>query len=183
MIFTETPLKGAYLLDLDRREDDRGFFARTWCEQEATALGLNPHIAQCNVSFNRRKGGVRGMHFQLPPHAEARLVRCTMGVIHDVIIDLRPDSPTFLQSWSVVLSSENRRAVYLPEGFAHGFQSLEENTETFYQMSAAYAPEANVGVRWDDPAFAIQWPLPATEISQRDRSFSNFESPGPFRRR
>jgi dTDP-4-dehydrorhamnose 3,5-epimerase len=183
MIFTETPLKGAYLVELDRREDDRGFFARTWCEQKATALGLNPHIAQCNVAFNRRKGAVRGMHFQLPPHEEARLVRCTMGVIHDVIIDLRSDSPTFLHSWSVVLSSENRRAVYLPEGFAHGFQSLEDNTETFYQMSTAYVPEANVGVRWDDPAFGIRWPLLVTEISQRDRSFSTFEPPGPFRQR
>jgi dTDP-4-dehydrorhamnose 3,5-epimerase len=183
VIFTETPLKGAYLVELDRREDSRGFFARTWCEQEASALGLNVHIAQCNVSFNRRKGAVRGMHFQLPPHTEARLVRCTMGIIHDVIVDLRADSPTFLQSWSVVLSSQNRRAVYLPEGFAHGFQSLEDNTETFYQMSASYAPEANVGVRWDDPAFGIQWPLPVTEISERDRSFANFEAPGPFRRR
>jgi dTDP-4-dehydrorhamnose 3,5-epimerase len=106
-----------------------------------------------------------------------------MGIIHDVIVDLRADSPTFLQSWSVVLSFQNRRAVYLPEGFAHGFQSLEDNTETFYQMSASYAPEANVGVRWDDPAFGIQWPLPVTEISERDRSFANFEAPGPFRRR
>jgi dTDP-4-dehydrorhamnose 3,5-epimerase len=180
MILIETPLKGAFLLELEPREDSRGFFARAWCEEEASALGLNVHIAQCNISFNRRRGAVRGMHFQVPPHTEARLIRCTMGSIHDVIVDLRPGSPTFCQHWTAELSSQNRRAVYLPEGFAHGFQSLEDDTEVFYQMSAAYAPGANVGVRWNDPAFGLGWPLPITDMSDRDRSFPDFRPPGPF---
>jgi dTDP-4-dehydrorhamnose 3,5-epimerase len=183
VIFSEIPLKGAVLVELERREDSRGFFARTWCEQEATALGLNVHVAQSNVSFNHKKGALRGMHFQLPPHEEARLIRCTMGSIHDVIIDLRADSPTFMRHWSTVLSAKNRRAVYVPEGFAHGFQSLEDDTEVLYQMSAAYAPEANVGVRWDDAAFGVSWPLPVTDMSERDRTFPDFDPPGPFRLR
>jgi dTDP-4-dehydrorhamnose 3,5-epimerase len=180
MIFIETSLKGAFIVELERREDPRGFFARAWCEEEASALGLNVHIAQCNISFNHRKGALRGMHFQVPPHTEARLIRCTMGSIHDVIIDLRPDSPTFRQHWTTVLSGENRRAIYLAEGFAHGFQSLADGTEVFYQMSAAYAPGANVGVRWNDPAFGIRWPLPVTDMSDRDRGFPDFQPPGPF---
>lgn len=183
MIFSESPLKGAFLVELERRADSRGFFARTWCEQEAAALGLNIRVAQGNISFNRRKGALRGMHFQLPPHEEARLIRCTMGSIHDVIIDLRADSPTFMRHWSTVLSAENRRAIYVPEGFAHGFQSLEDDTEVFYQMSAAYAPEANVGVRWNDVAFGISWPLPITDMSERDCTFPDFHPPGPFRSR
>lgn len=180
MIFTETPLGGAYLVDLERREDERGFFARSWCEQEAAALGLRSHIAQCNVSFNRLKGTLRGMHFQLPPHGEVRLVRCTMGSILDVIIDLRPDSSTFMQHWSTALASGNRSAVYIPEGFAHGFQVLEDATEVFYQMSTIYAPAASTGVRYDDKAFGIDWPLPVAELSERDRSFPDFRPPGPF---
>jgi dTDP-4-dehydrorhamnose 3,5-epimerase len=183
VIFSETPLKGAFLVELERREDSRGFFARAWCEQEAAALGLNVHVAQGNISFNRRKGALRGMHFQLPPHEEARLIRCTMGSIHDVIIDLRADSPSFMRHWNTILSAENRRAVYLPEGFAHGFQSLEDDTEILYQMSAAYAAEANVGVRWNDAAFGILWPLPVTDMSERDRTFPDFHPPGPFRSR
>jgi len=180
LIFTEIPLKGAFLVELERREDARGFFARVWCEREAAALGLKTHIAQCNISFNHRKGALRGMHFQLPPHEEARLIRCTIGSIYDVIIDLRPDSPTFTQHWSTVLSAGNHRAIYIPEGFAHGFQSLEDATEVSYQMSAAYAPEANTGVRWNDPAFGIRWPLAVTGMSERDRSFPDFHPPGPF---
>lgn len=180
MIFVETPLKGAFLVNLERREDSRGFFARAWCEEEVAALGLNIRVAQCNVSFNHRRGALRGMHFQVPPHTEARLIRCTMGSIHDVIIDLRPDSPTFLQHWTTLLSAQNRHAVYLPEGFAHGFQSLEDSTEVFYQMSAAYAPAANIGVRWNDPAFGLRWPLPVTDISDRDNTFPDFHPPGPF---
>jgi dTDP-4-dehydrorhamnose 3,5-epimerase len=183
VIFSETPLKGAFLVEIERRDDARGFFARTWCEREAAALGLNPHIAQCNISVTRRKGAVRGMHFQLPPHEEARLVRCLRGSVHDTVIDLRADSPTFMQNWSAVLSGESYRALYLPEGFAHGFQSLEDDTEVLYQMSAPYAPEANVGVRWDDAAFGICWPLPVTDMSERDRSFPDFHPPGPFRSR
>lgn len=174
MIFTETPLKDAYLVELERREDARGFFARSWCEEEAAAVGLNTHVAQCNISFNHRKGTLRGMHFQLPPHEEARLVRCTRGSIHDVIIDLRPDSLTFMQHWSTVLASENGSAVYVPEGFAHGFQVLEDATQVFYQMSALYVPAASAGVRHDDPAFDIRWPLPVAEMSERDRGFPDF---------
>lgn len=180
MIFVETALKGAFLVELERREDSRGFFARAWCEQEATALGLDTRIAQCNISYTQRKGALRGMHFQLAPHTEARLIRCTMGSIHDVIIDLRPDSPTFLQHWSVVLSAANRRAIYVPEGFAHGFQSLVDGAEVFYQMSVAYAPGASVGVRWNDPAFSLCWPLPVTDMSERDCGFPDFHPPGPF---
>jgi dTDP-4-dehydrorhamnose 3,5-epimerase len=180
VIFTETPLKGAFVVDLDLREDSRGFFARTWCSREAAARGLNTRIEQCNIAFNRRKGALRGMHFQLPPHGEARLVRCTRGSIHDTILDLRPDSRTFMQHWSIDLSETNRRAIYIPEGFAHGLQTLQDDTEVFYQMSAHYAPEANIGVRWDDPAFGLMWPLPVTEMSQRDRSFPDFQPPGPF---
>ena len=180
MIFTETILKGAWLVEPQPQEDPRGFFARVWCEQEGAALGLETHVAQCNVSFNHRKGALRGMHFQIPPHQEARLIRCTRGSIHDVIIDLRTDSPTFRQHWSTVLSGESRRAVYVPGGFAHGFQSLEDNTEVFYQMSAPYVSGSNTGVRWNDPAFDIRWPLPVTDMSDRDRSFPDFHPPGPF---
>jgi dTDP-4-dehydrorhamnose 3,5-epimerase len=183
VIFSETPLKGVFIVDLERREDSRGFFARTWCEQEAAAHGLNTRVAQCNVSFTHRKGALRGMHFQLPPHQEARLVRCTMGSIQDTIIDLRADSPTFMQHWSAVLSTGNRRALYIPEGFAHGFQTLEDDTEVLYQMSAAYVPEASTGVRWNDAAFRIFWPLAVTDMSERDRSFPDFDPPGPFRSR
>lgn len=183
MIFSETPLKGAFLVKVEHRQDSRGFFARTWCEREAATLGLNTHVAQCNISFTRRKGTLRGVHFQLPPHEEARLIRCTMGSVHDVIIDLRAASPTFMQHWSTVLSGESQQAVYVPEGFAHGFQSLEDDSEVFYQMSAAYASDANVGVRWNDAAFGIPWPLPVADISERDRTFPDFDPPGPFRSR
>lgn len=180
MIFTETPLKGAFVVEIKALEDSRGFFARTWCEREAAAMGLSVRIAQCNIAFNHRRGALRGMHFQVPPHQEARLVRCTMGSIHDVIVDLRPDSPTFLRHWSTTLSAANRLAVYVPEGFAHGLQTLEDGTEVFYQMSAAYAAEANTGVRWNDPVLGLRWPLPVTDISERDRRFPDFRAPGPF---
>lgn len=183
VIFGETPLKGVFVVDLERRQDSRGFFARAWCEQEAAAHGLNTHVAQCNVSFTRAKGSLRGMHFQLPPHQEAKLVRCTMGSIHDTVVDLRADSPTFMQHWSTILSAGNRRALYLPEGIAHGFQSLEDDTEVLYQMSTSYAPEASSGVRWNDVAFGLSWPLAVTEVSERDRSFPDFRPPGPFRSR
>jgi len=180
MIFTETPLKGAFLVELEPLEDSRGGFARAWCSREAAALGLNAQIVQCNISFNHRKGAVRGMHFQLPPHEEARLVRCTMGSIHDAIIDLWPDSPTFMQHWATILSATNRRAIYVPEGFAHGFQTLQDDTEVFYQMSAPYAPDANTGVRWNDPVFGLRWPLPVTDMSERDRTFPDFRPPRPL---
>jgi dTDP-4-dehydrorhamnose 3,5-epimerase len=171
MIFTETALKGAYIIDLQPIEDERGFFARSFCLQEFAAYGLKTGVAQCNVSFNKIKGTLRGMHFQKPPKAEAKLVRCTRGEIFDVIIDLRPDSPTYCQWEGVVLSADNHRSLYIPEGFAHGFQTLEENSEVFYQMFECYAPECASGVRWDDPAIGIHWPLPNPVMSDKDRSY------------
>jgi len=174
MLFTETELKGAFLIEPERREDFRGFFARTWCEKEAAAHTINPRVVQCNVSFNHRKGTLRGMHYQKSPFEEAKLVRCTMGGIHDVIIDLRRDSPTFTRHVGAVLTADNRRMLYIPEGFAHGFQTLEDNTEVFYQMSQFYSPEHAAGVRWNDPTFGIQWPIPEPIILERDGSYADF---------
>jgi len=174
MLFTETELKGAFLIEPERREDFRGFFARTWCEKEAAAHTINPRVVQCNVSFNHRKGTLRGMHYQKSPFEEAKLVRCTMGAIHDVIIDLRQDSPTFKRHVGAVLTADNRRMLYIPEGFAHGFQTLEDNTEVFYQMSQFYSPEHTAGVRWNDPTFGIQWPIPEPIILERDGSYADF---------
>jgi dTDP-4-dehydrorhamnose 3,5-epimerase len=155
-------------------EDERGFFARTFCRREFEARGLNPRLAQCSVSFNRRKGTLRGMHFQRAPHREAKLVRCTAGAIYDAIIDLRPASPTFLRHAGVELTAENRRALYVPEGFAHGFQTLADGTEVFYQMSEPYAPQAAAGVRWDDAAFGVRWPLRVSVIAKRDEEYPDF---------
>ncbi|MCC7188728.1 MAG: dTDP-4-dehydrorhamnose 3,5-epimerase [Anaerolineales bacterium] len=174
MLFSETKLKGAYLIDLERREDERGFFARSWCADEFGKLGLYTRLAQCNVSFNLKKGTLRGMHFQAEPYPEAKVVRCTMGAIYDVIVDLRPDSPTFKQWVGAELSAENRRALYVPEGFAHGFQTLTDNSEVFYQMSEFFHPECARGVRWDDPAFGIEWPVGEPIISMRDREYPEF---------
>jgi len=174
MLFTETDLKGAFLIEPERREDSRGFFARTWCEKEAVAHGINPRVVQCDISFNRRKGTLRGMHYQKPPFEEAKLVRCTMGAIHDVIIDLRRDSPTFKHHLALVLTAESRRMLYIPEGFAHGFQTLEDSTEVFYQMSQFYAPDCAAGVRWNDPAFGIEWPDDTRIINERDQTYPDF---------
>jgi dTDP-4-dehydrorhamnose 3,5-epimerase len=174
MLFTETELTGAFLIEPERREDFRGFFARTWCETEVAAHGINPRVVQCNISFNLRKGTLRGMHYQKPPFAEAKLVRCTMGAIYDVIIDLRHDSPTFKRHLAVVLTAGNRRMLYVPEGFAHGFQTLEDNTEVFYQMSRCYSPDHATGVRWNDPAFDVQWPLLDPIILERDAAYPDF---------
>ncbi len=154
-------------------EDERGFFARTFCVEEYEVHGLNPRLVQCNISFNKRKGALRGMHFQAAPHEEARLVRCTMGAIYDVIIDLRPDSPTFKHWVAVELTADNRKMLYVPEGFAHGFQTLEDNTEVFYQMSEFYHPERANGVRWDDPGFGVEWPADERTISPRDLEYAN----------
>lgn len=175
MLFTETGLKGAYIIDLERREDERGFFSRSWCADEFKDLGLNSNLAQCNISFNLKKGTLRGMHYQAEPYPEAKVVRCTMGAIYDVIIDLRPDSPTFKQWLATELTAGNRRALYLPEGFAHGFQTLADNTEVFYQMSEFFHPECARGVRWDDPAFGIKWMYEIPILSDRDGSYFNFE--------
>ena len=174
MRFTETKLKGAFILEPERLEDDRGFFARSWCETEAAAYGLYPKWVQCNISFNKKKATLRGMHFQAAPFAEAKLVRCTMGAICDVIVDLRPGSSTLKQWVAVELSAENRRMLYIPEGFAHGFLTLADNSEIFYQMSAFYAPGYARGVRWNDPAFTIVWPTDICVISDKDRNYPDF---------
>lgn len=174
MLFTPAKLAGAYLIDLEKRADDRGFFARTWCRNEFRAQGLVEEFVQANVSYNRRKGTLRGMHYQLAPHEEVKLVRCTRGRIYDAIVDLRPGSPTYLQWIGVELSAANYRMLYVPAGFAHGFQTLEDETEVTYQVSAFYAPQAERGARYDDPAFGIQWPLPVEVISEKDRTWPDF---------
>ncbi len=174
MIFTQTKLPGAFIIELERLEDDRGFFARSWCQKEFEAHDLNPRLVQCSISFNKDKGTLRGMHYQLAPYAEAKVVRCTMGAIYDVIIDLRPSSPTFKQHIGEILTAQNRKIVYVPEGFAHGFLTLEDNTEVFYQMSEIYAPGHARGVRWSDPAFGIVWPLAPSTMSDRDRTCADF---------
>ena len=174
MIFHDTTLKGVFVIEPERLEDERGFFARTWCHNEFEAHGLNPQIAQCNMSLNKKRGTLRGMHYQTSPYEEAKLVRSTTGEIYDVVIDLRPHSPTFKQHFAVVLTAQNRKMLYIPEGFAHGFQTLEDNSEVFYQMSQFYAPEYARGVRWNDPAFAIQWPIAEPIILERDQDYPDF---------
>ena len=176
MLFTETKLKGAFTVDLELREDRRGSFARTFCAQEFEAHGLRPAVAQCNLSINYTKGTLRGMHYQMPPSIETKLVRCIKGAIYDVIIDLRPESPTYLSHMGVELIAENRRALYIPDRFAHGFQTLMDETEVIYQMGDFYAPEYAAGCRYDDPAFGINWPLPVSEISDKDKVWSFFEA-------
>ena len=168
MIFTETKLKGAFILDLERREDDRGFFARAFCQNEFKEHGLKPVIAQANIAFNKRKGTLRGMHFQYPPHAETKLVRATRGAIVDIIVDLRPESPTYLQHIEVELSADNHRALYVPERFAHGYQALEDATETSYQVGEFYAPGTEGGLSPLDPKLGLKWPLPVSVISPKD---------------
>ena len=174
MIFSETALPGAVVIELERVADERGFFARSFCAREFAAHGLDARVAQCNISFNRVKGTLRGLHFQRPPHAEAKLVRCTAGRVYDVIVDLRPDSPAFCRHLAIELSARNRTMLYVPQGVAHGFQTLEDESEVFYQMSAPYERDAAAGVRWDDAAFAIAWPLAVSVVSARDRSYPDF---------
>ena len=176
MRFIPLDLEGAYVIEPEPREDERGFFARVWCAREMAAAGLESALAQASIAHSQRKGTLRGMHFQLPPHGEVKLVRCTAGAIFDAIIDLRPDSSTFLSSTHVVLSSENRRALYVPKGFAHGYQTLEDHTEVFYQMSEFYTPGAEGGVRWDDPRFGIPWPDADPRIlSAKDQALPLFD--------
>jgi len=174
MTFQETKLRGVFEIGFEPCYDDRGFFARSWCQKEFECHGLNPSVVQCNVSFNTHKGTLRGMHYQDAPYGEAKLVRCTRGSIYDVVIDLRPQSPTFKNWIAVVLSDEQRNMVYVPEGCAHGFLTLGDNTEVFYQMSEFYHPELSRGVRYDDPAFQIVWPEKIDVISERDRTHPNF---------
>lgn len=171
MIFTETKLSGAFVIDIEHREDNRGFFARAFCQHEFEEHGLRPTIAQANIAFNRRRGTMRGMHFQFPPAAETKLVRCTLGAILDIIVDLRPESPTYLEHVAVELTADNHRALYVPERFAHGYQVLEDGTETSYQVGEFYAPGHEGGLRFDDPRLALSWPLPVTEISEKDRGW------------
>src|SRR5881409_2530206 len=165
MQFTETKLRGAYIIDLVRREDSRGFFARAFCQKEFAAHGLKSLIAQANVAYNVKKGTLRGMHFQFPPAAETKLVRCTRGAILDIIVDLRPESPTYLQNIAVELTADNHRGLYVPERFAHGYQVLEDGTETSYQVGAFYTPGSEGGLMYNDPRLRLKWPLPVTEIS------------------
>ncbi|HEU5096669.1 MAG TPA: dTDP-4-dehydrorhamnose 3,5-epimerase [Reyranella sp.] len=171
MIFTETKLKGAFVIDLERRSDERGFFARTFCQHEFRDHGLKPVIAQANVASNNKKGTLRGMHFQYPPMAETKLVRCTRGAILDIIVDLRPESPTYLQHVAVELTEENMRALYVPERFAHGYQTLHDGTDTSYQVGEFYAPNTEGGLRYDDPKLGLAWPLPVSVISPKDQAF------------
>ncbi|PYU29724.1 MAG: dTDP-4-dehydrorhamnose 3,5-epimerase [Acidobacteria bacterium] len=169
MIFTETKLKGAFLIDIERREDARGFFARGFCQHEFEAHGLKPIIAQANIAFNRAKGTIRGMHFQFPLAAETKLVRCTRGAILDIIVDLRPESPTFLDHIAVELNEDNYRALYVPERFAHGYQVLKDSTDTSYQVGEFYTPGCEGGLQHNDPRLGLEWPLPLTVISDKDR--------------
>jgi len=176
MIFQPVQLAGAYVIDLERIEDDRGFFARAWCQREFEQQGLESRLVQCNLSQNHTTGTLRGMHYQVAPHKEAKLVRCVKGRIFDVIVDLRPGSSTYLQWFGVELSADNHRMLYVPEGFAHGYQTLEADTEVFYQVSEFYSPGSEQGLRWDDPAIAIDWPLAPEIISQKDRHYPDFRA-------
>jgi dTDP-4-dehydrorhamnose 3,5-epimerase len=175
MIFTETPLSGAYVIELEKRSDDRGFFARVFCEREFADHGLSTRFVQVNNSLARQKGTLRGMHYQLPPSAESKLVRCVRGSFHDVIIDLREESPSFGRHFEIELSAENRTMLYVPKGFAHGFITLERDTEAFYFADEFYAPERERGIRWNDPRFGIEWPLEPAVISEKDRSHPGFD--------
>jgi dTDP-4-dehydrorhamnose 3,5-epimerase len=175
VIFTETKLKGAFVVDIDRKGDSRGFFARAFCHHEFAAHGLKPVIAQANIAFSQQKGTLRGMHFQFPPAAETKFVRATRGAVVDIIVDLRPESPTYLQHVAVELSEENSRAIYVPERFAHGYQVLRDETETSYQVGEFYTPGAEGGLLYDDPRLGVNWPLPVTAISDKDRTWKSLE--------
>ncbi|MCC6142248.1 MAG: dTDP-4-dehydrorhamnose 3,5-epimerase [Candidatus Hydrogenedentes bacterium] len=180
MEFRTTAIPGAYIISPEPLEDDRGFFARTWCDAEFAAMGeMPPRWVQCNISFNRLRGTLRGMHLQAEPHGEEKLVRCTAGAIHDVIVDLRRDSPAYLHSVGVELSAQNRRMIYIPRGVAHGFLTLADATEVFYQMGNTYVAEAARGYRYDDPAFGIAWPGAVEVISPRDAGYADYAGGGP----
>jgi dTDP-4-dehydrorhamnose 3,5-epimerase len=174
--FVETPLAGLYVVEIEPRYDERGFFARSYCSEEFKANGFEREVAQCNISFNEKAGTLRGLHFQAEPHGEAKLVRCTQGAIYDVAVDIRPSSTTYLKWYSAELTSENRRMMFIPEGFAHGFQTLMDDSEIFYVMFESYHPESARGMRWDDPAFGIVWPLASRIISEKDRTYSLIRS-------
>jgi dTDP-4-dehydrorhamnose 3,5-epimerase len=181
MIFTETELPGSYIIEPQKFEDERGFFARGWCQHEFEEHGLVACIVQANISYNCKRGTLRGMHYQVAPHSETKLIRCTRGALYDVIVDLRPASSTYRQWIGVELSEDNYKMLYVPEGFAHGFITLADNTEATYQVSAFYTPGAERGLRYDDPAFAIAWPLPVAVISKKDKNWSDFVTEEPQR--
>jgi len=175
MIFTETTLKGSFIIELEKREDERGFFARAWCKTEAEGHGLRSHFLQFNMSFSKKKGTIRGLHYQLPPHQEFKLVRCTKGAIYDVIIDLRSESPTYGHWMGVELRADNYKMLYVPAGFAHGFQTLMDSTEVFYPVSEFYAPASERGIRWDDTTFGIDWPeTDYLIISEKDKRWPDY---------
>lgn len=176
MIYKETPIDGVFIIDIEPVADERGFFSRTWCVKEFQARGLNSDLVQCNISFNKKRGTLRGMHYQKPPHGEVKVVRCTRGRVFDVILDLRPESPSFQQWLGVELSEDNHHMLYIPEGCAHGFQTLEDDSELFYQMSTFYEPGVASGVRWNDPSFAIRWPLEVAVVSDKDNKFPDYSS-------
>ena len=176
MIFEQTRIQGVYLISPERLEDERGFFARTWDRDEFERRGLDPRAVQSSISFNQRRGTLRGLHYQAAPFEEAKLVRCTAGAIFDVALDLRPESPTFCAWVGAELSADNRAALYVPQGCAHGFLTLEDRSEIHYQMTEAYVPEAGRGVRWDDPAFGIAWPGEVSVITERDRTYPDFRT-------
>jgi dTDP-4-dehydrorhamnose 3,5-epimerase len=175
VIFKETALSGAYLIELETVEDERGYFARTFCRNEFAAHGLNTKIVQCSISYNARRGTLRGMHYQVEPSAEVKLVQCVRGSLYDVILDLRPEAETYCRWIGLELSSENRRMLYIPIGFAHGFQTLEDDTVVYYQISEFYEPQHARGVRWNDPAFGIEWPLSEPLISEKDRLLPDYQ--------
>ncbi|PIG93879.1 dTDP-4-dehydrorhamnose 3,5-epimerase [Gloeocapsopsis sp. IPPAS B-1203] len=176
MRFSETSLKGAYIIDIEEKPDHRGFFARTYCAEEFAAHGLKATVAQCNLSFNHHKGTLRGMHYQVAPACETKLVRCISGAIYDVIVDMRPQSPTYLQHIGVELSAQNRRALYVPEMFAHGYQALTDGAEVVYQVGEFYTPGYERGLRYDDPVLGIDWPIPVSEISAKDAAWALLDS-------
>ncbi|HEY9878170.1 MAG TPA: dTDP-4-dehydrorhamnose 3,5-epimerase [Leptolyngbyaceae cyanobacterium] len=175
MLITATPLKDAFVVELEIREDDRGGFARTFCAKEFEEHGMKPIVAQCNMSYNFKAGTLRGMHYQLSPAAETKLVRCTKGAIYDVIIDMRPDSPTYKQHFGIELTADNRKALYVPEMFAHGYLALTDGAEVVYQVGEFYSPGYERGIRYDDPVFGIEWPIPITVISEKDSKWPPFE--------
>jgi dTDP-4-dehydrorhamnose 3,5-epimerase len=179
MIFTETKLKGAFIIDVERHEDSRGFFARTFCQREFAAHGLKPTILQSSIAFNKKKGTLRGMHFQYPPAAETKLVRATRGAVLDVIVDLRPESPTYREHVAVELSADNARALFVPERFAHGYQALEDDTETSYQIGEFYTPGVAEGLMYDDPRLGLRWPLAVSTISEKDNAWRRLDEVEP----
>jgi len=179
MRFEPTAIRGLVVVELERHVDERGFFARSWCADEFAAAGLPQAMVQCNVSWNERRHTLRGMHWQAAPHGDGKLVRCTRGAIHDVVVDLRPRSATYLESFAIELDEENRRALFVPAGLAHGFLTLVDGTEVFYQMDSVHVPDAARGARWDDAAFAIEWPAPPAVMSDRDRTYPNYAPERP----